>query len=148
MKAYGHFLDPDFYGDILMGGLLRQKNPIPGVYSRHDSPPKECPIQVQGKERTLDFDMREAIIGSYVEGDYSLKEERWIKPHEALYAPGRMRSTSHVGGEKLSEAGLPASSGKGMSQRRGGVAHVSRAVDYPYSNSTSGVSGTAWQVRI
>jgi len=108
MKAYGHFLNPDFYGDILMGGLLRQKNPIPGVYGRHDGTAKESAIQIQGEERTLDFNVRQAIIGSYIEGDYSLKEEWWVKPHEALCAPGRMRPTSHISGEHFSESALPA----------------------------------------
>jgi len=115
MKAYGHFLNPDFYRDILVGGLLRQKHPIPGIYGRHDGTAKESTIQIQREEGALDLDVRHAIIGGYVERDHPLKEKGWIKPHEALGAPGRVRSTPHIGGEQFSQSGLPASSGKGMS---------------------------------
>lgn len=46
MKVYGHVLNPDLYGDLLVGGLLHKKKSIPRIYGRHDGTTEKSPIHV------------------------------------------------------------------------------------------------------
>lgn len=107
MKVDIHLLYPDFYGDVFMGGFLGDEHAIPRVYSRHDRPPEKGAIEVDGQEGTFDFDVRNTVIGGYVERYHPLKEQRWIKPHKQFNALGGLGAFPHIGREPAAKASLP-----------------------------------------